>query len=144
MAQFTSGLFTHLGKTPTCPVWHLPKVFICHWFLTKSSHCRYNPQWAIMPFSLRTPANGGSLPVSLGVPWYLSTIRTVSCHIHDSIKTLLSYQPEGLGQSTEVQKWHCFSPNPDWGMYSRGQSIWPLHNVGTPLSSQGLYHWGGG
>ena len=31
MAQFTSGLFPHLGKTPGCNIWHLPQVFICHW-----------------------------------------------------------------------------------------------------------------
>ena len=47
-----------------------------------------------MLFSLRTPANGGNLPVSLGAPQYFSTIRTVSCHLCDSIRTLLSYQSE--------------------------------------------------
>ena len=31
VAQFTSGLFPHLGKTPGQHIWHLPQVFVCHW-----------------------------------------------------------------------------------------------------------------
>ena len=87
-------------------------------------------------FFSKDPSWWGNLQVSLGVPWYLSTIRMVSCCLHDSIRTLLSYQPEGLGQSREVQKWCCFSSNPDWGTYSRGQSIWLLHDVGTPYQTR--------
>ena len=45
--------------------------------------------------------------------------------------------------SREVQKQHCFSPNLDWGVHSRGQSVQPCHDVGTPLPSQGFYHGGG-
>ena len=32
----------------------------------------------------------------------------VSCHLHDSIRTLLSYQPKGFGPSGEAQKQCCF------------------------------------
>ena len=34
-------------------------------------------------------------------------------------------------------------PNLDWGMHSRGQSVWPLYNMGTPIPSQGTHHGGG-
>ena len=60
----------------------------------------------------------------------------VSCHLCNSIRTLLSYQPKGLGQSGEAQKQHHLSPNPNQGVHSGGQSAWPLHDVGTPLPSQ--------
>ena len=37
MAQFTSGLFPHLGKTPGCHFWFLPQLFTCHWLSVAQS-----------------------------------------------------------------------------------------------------------
>ena len=31
VAQFTSGYFLHLGKTPGCHVQHLPQMLVCYW-----------------------------------------------------------------------------------------------------------------
>ena len=83
-----------------------------------------------------------NLPVALVAPWYLSNIGRVSCHLHNPLRTLLSHQSKGLGWSGEVQKWHHFSSGPNQRVHSGRQSIWPFHNVGKPLSSQGLYNGG--
>ena len=78
----------------------------------------------------------GSLPITLGVSWHLSNIGVIPHCLHNSVRTLLSHQPQGLGWHREVQKQCHLSPNPDWGMCSGGQIVWPFHNVGTPYQAR--------
>ena len=120
-AQFTSGLFPHLGKTPGHHIQHLPQAFIPHWLsVDQILSLQAQPSMRQLCFLLKGPQPvGGSLPVTLGASWYLSNIGTVSCHLHNSVRTLHSHQPKGLGQSGEVQKWCCFTYNPNQTVHSR-------------------------
>ena len=142
-AQFTSGLFPHLGKTPGFHVWHLPQLFVYHWLsFNQFLSLQAQPVWATMISSPRALASGGGLSVALGAPWHLSNIGAVSCHLHNPVRTLLPHQSKGLGWSRDVPQQCCLSSGCNWEGHSGGQSIWPFHNVGKPLSSQGLYHGG--
>ena len=96
-----------------------------------------------MNSSWRALAGGGGLLVALGALWYLHIIGSVPCCLYIPVGTLLSHQSKGLGQSGKILKWCCLSPGPNWWVHSGGQSIWPFHDVGKPLSSQGFIHGGG-
>ena len=84
---------------------------------------------------------GEAISVTLVVPWYLPTIGSVPCCFYNPVRTLLSHKSKGLGCNPEkfqsnivnfllVLKEECTAG---------GQSIWPFHGVGKPLSGQGLY-----
>ena len=143
VAQFTSGSFPHLGETPGHPVWHLPRYSSATISqLTISSHYRYNMEWVITNSFPKAPASGGGLPVTLGVPWHLSITESVSCCLYNPFRALLPHQPKGLGGCGEVPQWCCLPSGFNQGSSSGGQGIWPFCNMGEPLSSQNLYHWG--
>ena len=120
VAQFTSGLFPHLGKTPGHHIWHLHQVFICHWLsVDQFLWVQAQPSMSDYAFFSKDPSQWGKPSSCSGGIMIFVQYWNISCCCHNSVRTLLSHQCKGLGWSGEVQKWCCFSPSPNWRVHSR-------------------------